>query len=311
MSARQSIIPIFVPHWGCPQNCVFCNQKRITGEKKQACAQDVYDALKGCSAPDAQVAFYGGSFTAIPVCQQNELLEAASGHPIRLSTRPDCINSEVLERLKNYGVEIIELGAQSMDGEVLECAGRGHTAEDVEKASVMIRESGFKLILQMMTGLPGDSDEKDIATAEKIISLSPDGVRIYPTVIVKDTELYDMWKRGEYTEHTVEDAVRVCSKIVPLFDKAGVPVIRLGLNPTDDLSGGDAAGGAYHPALGEMVRSRMKRNEIEEQIRELCNGSEVCFEVPKKLISQYVGQRKCNVRYFLENRGITVRFKGI
>ena len=166
---------------------------------------------------------------------------------IRLSTRPDAIDETVLERLHRYGVETVELGAQSMDAQVLRRSARGHTAEDVERASKLIKASGFRLILQMMTGLPGDTAEKDIETARKIIALEPDGVRIYPTVIVRDTALYDMWRAGKYREHTVEDAVSVCAQLVPLFEAAGIPIIRLGLNPTDDLSGGDAAGGAYHP----------------------------------------------------------------
>ena len=304
MSARKNIIPIFVPHWGCPHNCVFCNQNRITGEKKPATAEDVKKAIAGATAEDAQVAFYGGSFTAIPTEQQEELLQAASGHSIRLSTRPDCIDESVLNRLKKYGVDTIELGAQSLDNEVLRLAGRGHTAEDVENASKQIKDAGFKLILQMMTGLPKDTEEKDIETAKKIIALKPDGVRIYPTVIVKGTVLFELWKLGRYKEHTVEDAVQVCSKLLPLFDEAKIPVIRLGLNPTDDLSGGDAAAGAYHSALGELVKSRIKRNEIEEKVRAGIKE----FQIPAALISQYTGQHRCNIEYFKEKYGVDVKF---
>ena len=297
--AREKIVPVFVPHLGCPNDCVFCNQKRITGTIKSACASDVPQDT------DGQIAFYGGSFTAIDVKTQIELLEAAKGHSIRLSTRPDAIDDVVLERLKRYGVETIEIGAQSLDNEVLRMSGRGHSAEDVVRASQMIKQYGFKLVLQMMTGLPGSSDEKDIATAEKIIQLRPDGVRIYPTVIVRDTALFDMWKAGTYKEHTVEDAVCVCSKILPLFEKAGISVIRLGLNPTDDLSNGDAVAGAYHPALGELVRSRILRDEIEQKV---ING-ESCFTVPDKLLSQYLGQHRGNVMYLEEkyHKPITIK----
>ena len=294
--AREKIVPVFVPHLGCPQNCVFCNQKRITGELKSATKDDVpKDA-------DGQIAFYGGSFTAVPAGLQEELLEAAKGHVIRLSTRPDAIDEETLERLKKYGVETVELGAQSLDDEVLKLSRRGHTAKDVEDASNLIKQYGFKLILQMMTGLPGDSEEKDIATAKKIIALNPDGVRIYPTVIIKDTDLYDMYLEGTYKEHTVEDAIEVCSKLLPLFEDASIPVIRLGLNPTDDLSGGDAVGGAYHPALGELVKSRIRRNEMEKKV---IDGTEE-FYVPKNLLSQYLGQKRCNVEYFHEKYGVDV-----
>ena len=269
MSARESIIPVFVPHLGCPNDCVFCNQRRISGSTVPAAARDVDKAIEDAAAlprtgAKRQLAFYGGSFTAIPIHEQMALLAAAKAHldrgdidSIRLSTRPDAIDGAVLKRLAEYGVETVELGAQSMCEEVLRLAGRGHTAQDVENASRMIKAAGFRLILQMMTGLPGDSIERSVDTARRIIALEPDGVRIYPTVIVRDTALYDLWQAGRYKEHTVEDAVEYCARLVPLFEAAGIPVIRLGLNPTEELSSGAAAGGAYHPALGELVKSRI------------------------------------------------------
>ena len=210
MSARASIIPVFIPHWGCPHACVFCNQRRISGVKHPADAETVRAEVERArtvlpKGERAELAFYGGSFTAIPAEQQEALLSAAKAcldegvlSSIRLSTRPDAIDADVLSRLHRYGVETIELGAQSLCDEVLRCAHRGHTAADVENASRLIRASGFRLILQMMTGLPGDSPERSIHTAKKIISLKPDGVRIYPTVIVRDTELYDRWSAGHY-----------------------------------------------------------------------------------------------------------------
>ena len=179
--------------------------------------------------------------------------------------------------------------AQYGADEVLALSERGHTAADVENASSMLKESGFKLILQMMTGLPGDTLEKTVYTAKKIASLDPDGVRIYPTVIVKDTPLYDMWKRGEYKEHSIEEAVEYCAAILPVFEKAGIPVIRLGLNPTDDLSGGDAVGGAYHPALGEMVRSRLIYEKISKLINESIDAESLTVGVNPRSISQAVG----------------------
>lgn len=233
MSARESIIPVFVPHLGCPNDCVFCNQRRISGEQLPAGPETVKNAIESAAAflPQGgkrQLAFYGGSFTAIPVCQQQALLSVAKEYldrgdidSVRLSTRPDAIDDEILHRLRAHGVETIELGAQSLDDEVLILSGRGHTAEDVGNASRLIKARGFKLILQMMTGLPGDTPEKDIETAKKIIALKPDGVRIYPTVIVRDTALYDMWQAGTYPEHSIEDAVQVCSELLPLFEAAG------------------------------------------------------------------------------------------
>lgn len=311
MSARQSIIPVFVPHLGCPNDCVFCNQRRISGSPEPATAETVVNAIENAAAltptgTKRQLAFYGGSFTAIPTVEQEALLAAAKPYldsgvisSIRLSTRPDAIDETVLERLKKYGVQTVELGAQSLDDEVLYLSGRGHNSKEVEDASKLIKAAGFNLILQMMTGLPGDSEEKSIETARKIIALKPDGVRIYPTVIVRDTALFDMWCDGTYKEHTVEDAVSVCSKLVPLFEEACIPIIRMGLNPTDELSGGSAAGGAYHPALGEMVHSRIMRNKA-ETLLEGAEGKAVCLGVRSSDVSKMTGQHRCNIEYLCE-----------
>lgn len=306
MSARKQIIPIFIPHLGCPHDCVFCNQKRISGSllpaSPEAVKSGIEDALKAVGAGESmQLAFYGGSFTAIPEREQTALLEAAQPYlesgalcGIRLSTRPDAIDEDILDRLRRYGVDTIELGAQSLDDEVLYKSGRGHRAEDTRKASRLIRGWGFTLILQMMTGLPGSSAGSDVETAREIVRLCPDGVRIYPTVIIKDTELFDMWQRGEYDEHSVEDAVSVCSRIVPLFDEAGISIIRLGLNPTEELSGGSAAAGAYHPALGELVRSRIIFEKARELLTGKCGKSLVLGVHPSEL-SQMIGQHRCNI----------------
>ena len=307
MSARENIIPLFVPHLGCPNDCVFCNQRRISGTQQPATAEDVKKAITDAAAlpqngAKRQLAFYGGSFTAIPWEQQLPLLKAAKAaldegliDSVRLSTRPDAIDGEILKTLRDHGVETIELGAQSLDDEVLRLSGRGHTAEDVEKASRLIKERGFRLILQMMTGLPGDSSEKSIKTAERIIALQPDGVRIYPTVIVRDTALFDLWQAGLYAEHSVEDAVELCARLVPMFEKAGIPIIRLGLNPTEDLSGGMAAGGAYHPALGELVKSRIMLQKARELLCHVEPDSHVVLGVHKSKVSQMTGQKRCNI----------------
>ena len=312
MSARESIIPVFVPHLGCPNDCVFCNQRRISGSVTPATPQDVVEAIeraKTLTGPETrrQLAFYGGSFTAIPVSEQEALLDAAGPYlesgdivSLRLSTRPDAIDAATLKRLKAYGVETIELGAQSMSERVLALSGRGHTAQDVEDASAQVKDAGFKLILQMMTGLPGADDESDVGSARRIAALKPDGVRVYPTVIVRDTALYDLWKAGRYKEHTVEDAVRVCAKILPIFEAAHIPVIRLGLNPTEDLSGGDAVGGAYHPALGELVKSRIMREKAEALLEGALPGSEAVLRVNPRLMSQLVGQHGANRTYLTE-----------
>ncbi len=317
MSARECVIPVFVPHLGCPNDCVFCNQRRISGSLSPATARDVQAAIEKAAAvapPQGggrQLAFYGGSFTAIPAAQQEELLGAAQPYleagaidSLRLSTRPDAIDGEVLARLRRYGVETVELGAQSMSDRVLELSGRGHTARDVAEASGMVKAAGFKLILQMMTGLPGSDEESDVETARRIAALRPDGVRIYPTVIVRDTALYDLWRAGKYREHSVEDAVRACARILPVFETAGIPVIRLGLNPTEELSGGDAAEGAYHPALGELVRARIMRGEAERLLAGAKPGGSAALRVNPRLMSQAVGQHGCNREWLRERFGL-------
>ena len=309
MSAKECVIPVFVPHLGCPHDCVFCNQRRISGSETPATAATVLQAIEQSAAlprsgAKRQLAFYGGSFTAIEASRQEELLAAAAAaaergeiDSIRLSTRPDAIDGEALARLKRYGVETVELGTQSMDEDVLRRSGRGHTAADVVQAAKAVRAAGFRLILQMMTGLPGDSAERDVETAKKLIALRPDGVRIYPTVIVRDTALYDLWRAGKYREHTVEDAVAVCARLVPLFDEAGVPIIRLGLNPTEELSSGAAVGGAYHPALGELVRARVMRQKALGMLQGVEPGSAVTLGVRAEELSQMIGQRRENISF--------------
>ena len=317
MSARESIIPVFVPHLGCPNDCVFCNQRRISGSVAPATAEDVVSAIENAlrlTPPGTrrQLAFYGGSFTAIPVAEQESLLGAAAPYlergdiaSLRLSTRPDAIDGAVLRRLRSYGVETIELGAQSMSERVLALSGRGHTAADVEDAARAVKGAGFRLILQMMTGLPGADDESDVESARRIAALGPDGVRVYPTVIVRDTALCDLWRAGRYKEHTVEDAVRVCARILPVFEQAGIPVIRLGLNPTEDLSGGDAVGGAYHPALGELVKSRIMRDRAEKILSGAKRGEQAVLRVNPRLMSQLVGQHGANRAYLIERFGLS------
>ena len=316
MTPRRRIIPVFVPHLGCPHNCVFCNQNRISGQIEPATPDAVTEAISSAAqwmpeGQKAELAFYGGSFTAIPAGAQEALLSAVqpwidSGFisGIRLSTRPDRIDSAVLERLRRFRVETVELGVQSMDEDVLRASGRGHSARDAVNAAAMVREWGFKLILQMMTGLPSDSPEKSLYTAGRFVEMEPDGVRIYPTVIVKDTELYDMWRRGEYAEHSVEDAVKLCAELMDLFDEAGIPVIRLGLNPTDDLSGGDAVAGAYHPALGELVAGRRYLNRLCALLDEQQPGDKLCIGVARGQTSSVTGQKRRNIETLKKRYGV-------
>lgn len=316
MSAKRRIIPMFIPHSGCPNDCVFCNQKRISGCLSPVKAEGVVKAIEnitGNSGSDIcfELAFYGGSFTAIPTQEQEELLGAAlpflrSGElsSVRVSTRPDAISEKVLDRLSRFGVKTIELGAQSMVDRVLEASGRGHTATDTIKASALIKERGFDLILQMMTGLPSDDDDGAVYTARMIADMAPAGVRIYPAVILRDTRMFDLWSEGKYSEHTVEDAVNICARIVPIFELRGIPIIRLGLNPTQELSSGAAVAGAYHPALGELVVSRLMLNQARELLRDNPHGENVTLGVCPSRVSAMTGQHKINIEALRSEFGL-------
>ena len=307
MIAKRNIIPVFVPHLGCPNNCVFCNQRKISGCLVPASAEMVIKTIsegieKVPQKSNIQLAFYGGSFTAIPVGEQNELLGAALPFlhegkisSLRISTRPDAIDEETLIRLKSFGVTTIELGTQSMCDDVLIESGRGHTSKQTENAAKLIKANGFELILQMMTGLPGDSKERTVETAKRIIALHPDGVRIYPTVIVEDTPLLEMWRNQLYKEHSVEEAIDYCAEIIPMFENEGITVIRLGLNPTEDLSSGAAVAGAYHPAFGELVRSRLLLGKAKDLLESNPHKESVTIYVNKSDISAMTGQHRENI----------------
>ncbi len=311
-----SIIPIFIPHVGCPHDCVFCNQKKIAGKDKapeaSTVAAMISDALENATLP-AQIAFYGGSFTAIESSLMQEYLSAVSPFiedgrvsGIRISTRPDCINEDVLQTLLKYNVDTIELGAQSLDESVLLKSGRGHTAEDTVRATALIKRFGFALILQMMTHLPGSDDEKDLLTARKIAALSPAGVRVYPTVVVRDTALEDLWRAGKYSPATPELVAKLGAQIIEIFEEKNIPIIRFGLNPTEDLSGGDALCGAYHPALGEMARAErffaLAKSDIEKKG---LSGGKLTLFVHPKCVSTMSGVNKNNKKRLCELFGFS------
>jgi len=312
LTARRSIIPFFIPHYGCEYECVFCNQRKISGIKEpvsveRLCA-DINKVISDTTdARHLEIALYGGSFTALPVRQQLEYLTAIqsiigerASFSVRISTRPDYIDLETVERLKLFGVKTVELGAQSMCEDVLLLSKRGHTPEDVVIASNMIKSAGVSLVLQMMTGLLGDTAEKSVYTAKEIVRLAPDGVRIYPAVVVRDTELYDLWKKKEYKEHTVSDAVELGAELCVIFDEADIPIIRLGLNPTDELSGGQAVAGAYHPAFGELVYSRVCLNMAMRFLDGVEPGCDVVISVSRGFMSKMVGMRRQNVKLLVD-----------
>ncbi len=297
---KHSNIAIFVPHVGCPHKCAFCDQRAISREKSIPKAEDVAKAVevainsRGYSPSHSEIAFFGGSFTGIPKDYMIELLSAAKSEidkgrvaGIRISTRPDFIDSEILDLLKKYSVTTIELGAQSMQDDVLKKNMRGHSAEDVSTASAKIKEQGFALGLQMMTGLYGDTDEKAIDTVDRIIALSPNFVRIYPTIVLKGTHLEALVEKGEYSPQTIEQAVELGSVLLEKFYKAGIPVIRFGLHTIDEDS---FVAGPWHPSLSELASSRVYL----KRAKTLKKGRYNLFVCPGAT-SKMIGQKRENI----------------
>lgn len=312
-------VALFVPHLGCPHACSFCNQKTISGKSRPLQLEDIDQAVKtALSTADCnkgEIAFFGGSFTAIDRAYMVSLLDRAKHYidkglfgGIRISTRPDCIDEEVLSVLKSYGVTAIELGCQSMDDEVLRLNRRGHTADDVVSAARLIRAQGFEFGVQMMTGLLGDTNEKCIETAKKLIALSPDTARIYPTVVLEGTELASLYREGGYIPQSVEDAAELCAELLMLFRQAGVRVIRLGLHSGGNVEKGYVAG-AYHPAFREICESKIYLRRVLEAIE---NGrvpeGEIEITVGSKFVSMLTGQKKSNINY-LKDRGYICKIR--
>ncbi len=312
---KQYIIPIFVPHLGCPNDCIFCNQKSISGQKEQMTKDKakkiIEDYLKSIKAEDAQIeiAFFGGSFTAIEKEKQEELLQVAYEYikqgkveSIRISTRPDCIDKETLKRLKKYKVKTIELGVQSANDYILKRSNRGHTFEDVKKASKMIRWNGFKLGHQMMVGLPESTRIDEINTAKALIKLKPKMVRIYPVLVVKNTKLEKEYEKGTYQPLSVVQAVEICKEIVRLFADKKIDIIRIGLQNTDEISEpgrkeSEVVAGPYHPAFRQLVESGMWYDAIVGKIKKLnMKVKEVEVTVSPIDANNVIGHKKENVQ---------------
>ena len=284
---RQYIIPIFVPHLGCPNDCVFCNQKSISGEQRMITNEDVkktidfyLDNIRDKESKK-EVAFFGGSFTGIEIEKQEEFLQTAYEYikqgkidSIRISTRPDYIDKKILKMLKRYKVETIELGVQSANDYILKRSQRGHTFEDVKKASKLIRWYGFKLGHQMMVGLPESTRLDEINTARELIKLKPKMVRIYPVLVIKNTKLEKDYMNEKYKPLTVVQAVEICKELVVMFKKKGIEIIRIGLQNTDTItdpkqSGSEVVAGPYHPAFRQLVESGLWYDTIVTKIKQL------------------------------------------
>nr|WP_319488293.1 radical SAM protein [uncultured Caproiciproducens sp.] len=305
---KHANIAIFVPHNGCPHQCSFCNQRSITGKLTQPSPQNVVDAVQIAkeslldNTKNAEIAFFGGSFTAIERDYMVSLLDAATPFVkdgtfagIRISTRPDYIDDDILILLKKYGVTAIELGAQSMDDRVLRMNQRGHTEKQVEAAAKLIKSYGFTLGLQMMTGLYGDTAEGSYQTARKLAALHPENIRIYPTIIMRGTKLGDRYLRGEYQTLNLEETVQLCAKLLDFFEEQGIRVIRLGLHSSPELER-DMLSGPWHPAFRELCESARMLHKITGCLQQNPpRKSSIIIKVNPKTVSKATGQKKSNL----------------
>jgi histone acetyltransferase (RNA polymerase elongator complex component) len=316
---RRVVVPFFISHLGCPHRCVFCDQEKIAGAKgvlpsaaeMLARVAEYRESSPGC---EFEAAFYGGTFTALPKADQVYLLEAlqpllASGllASLRLSTRPDAVDAECAGFLKRMGVRTVELGVQSMDEEVLSLAGRGHTAAHAEQAIGALKDAGLCVGVQLMPGLPGDTPERSLASLYRIHSLKPSFLRIYPTLVIAGTVLADLYRAGTYTPLSLDDAVSLGKRMLLASMRAGIPVIRIGLQPTAELaSEGVLLAGPHHPAFGQLVESELFFDLMSGMASELPEAASVTFFAPPGRVSDLVGQKRRNLIRLAERHRLLV-----
>lgn len=319
----KKIIPIFIPHQGCPNDCVFCNQRKITGKLASIdfdeIKKDIAEFIKTISKEsDIEIAFFGGSFTAIDRNIQKKCLDIANEYmkkdyrikDIRISTRPDSIDKEILDFLKINNVTIIELGVQSLDKEVLKLSNRGHDDRCVYTASNLIKEQGFRLGLQMMVGLPGDSPKKSIFTAMEFAKIKPDFARIYPVLVIKETALESMLLGKIYTPLSLDDTVQTVKKLYSILINSDIEVIRIGLQASDTINvGKEIVAGPFHPSIGELVYSSLIKDYLIKYIKQNKNTTDIDITCGTSMISKIVGNKKSNIKYFKENLNININIQ--
>lgn len=326
--SKRYIIPIFVPHLGCPKDCVFCNQRSISGQQKMITTEEIKNIidfyLNSFSNKKAykEIAFFGGSFTGIDPQKQEEYLQTAYEYvkqkkvnSIRVSTRPDYIDKTVLKRLKKYKVKIIELGVQSANDYILKKSNRGHTFYDVKKASKLIRRHGFTLGVQMMVGLPESTKIDELKTAKELIKLKPKMVRIYPVLVIKNTKLAKDYENGIYTPLSLEQAVETSKELLSLFNKKNVEVIRIGLQNTDAITDpsdekSEVLAGPYHPAFRQLVEASLWYDKIVSKIKKLdVKVKEVEITANPIDINNIVGHHKQNAKNLKDFYNVTLKLK--
>lgn len=312
---RHYNIPIFIPHLGCPFQCIFCNQNKIASTQEIPAISDMIATIEQHlstipdNGEDVEIAFFGGSFTAIDRELQEEYLAAVQPYiksgrigSLRISTRPDFIDDSILGFLTDYGVKTIELGVQSLSDEVLKASGRGYSCGDVFKASHHIKSCGIKLGLQLMIGLPGDNYERDLDSTRQVVSLEPDMVRIYPTLVITQTPLEHLFQEHKYTPLSLSEAIATCKEMFLIFQENGIDVIRMGLQPGEELrSPGTVVAGPFHPSFGELVEQEVFKEQavaaIQKYRAQTGLESDLILLVYEKDISKMTGSRKSNLLY--------------
>ncbi|MDU6547398.1 radical SAM protein [Anaerococcus vaginalis] len=323
MSKKEYIIPIFIPFLGCPHDCAFCNQVKITNYKdninKENTIRQINQYLSYFPKNEnlKEIAFFGGSFTGLDEKVMISYLEIALNYKkkgiidrIRLSTRPDYINNSILDILKKYEVDVIELGIQSLDNEILNANERGHSKEDSIRASKLIKDYGFKLGHQIMPGLYKDSFDKAIKTGLESIKMNPDMVRIYPTLVIKDTKLEKLYKEGLYKPLSLHEAIEISSRLYMIYSYKKIPVIRIGLQPTENINEKkDVVAGPFHPSIRQLVETNIHKIYLEELINKYRLRDKIKIHISNREISIIAGNKKANKNYFYKKYGLVINFE--
>ena len=323
MSKKEYIIPIFIPFLGCPHDCAFCNQVKITNYKdninKENTIRQINQYLSYFPKNEnlKEIAFFGGSFTGLDEKVMISYLEIALNYKkkgiidrIRLSTRPDYINNSILDILKKYEVDVIELGIQSLDNEILNANERGHSKEDSIRASKLIKDYGFKLGHQIMPGLYKDSFDKAIKTGLESIKMNPDMVRIYPTLVIKDTKLEKLYKECLYKPLSLDEAIEISSRLYMIYSYKKIPVIRIGLQPTENINEKkDVVAGPFHPSIRQLVETNIHKIYLEELINKYGLKNKIKIHISNREISIIAGNKKANKNYFYKKYGLIINFE--
>ena len=320
---RHLIIPIFIPHQGCPHRCIFCQQKTITNLSESLLTPDdirniIELAIKSKHLLDKkprEVAFYGGTFTSLPTASMTKMLDAVLPfiergiiQTIRLSTRPDSLGEDKLDILESFGVSTVELGVQSMDNRVLLLSNRGHTSLDTINAVKILKKRGFKVGIQLMPGLPGDSKELFMDTIDKVIDLKPAMARLYPTLVIKGTKLAQLYKQGTYNPMGLKDTVNLCKEACIKLENSGIPVIRIGLMSSPSLlKKGEIIAGPWHPSLGFLVRSAIHLEKVSSYLPTIGEAKNIILFAPKEEIPLIMGYKKSGIRHIETITGAMVK----